>query len=325
MLGGVTTTDNRWNAQFARNDGRMASAAAPVGHDGSGTLHDRLPVGVCHVGDQHIAGLHLVHVFQAVDDAHRAGSDLLPDGPALRLDRTTAFERVTQFRRITGLAFHGLRAGLQNVEATVLPVFTPLDIHGAAVMRLNHQGVAGQLQHVRIAQRVTVAHFRRHIAGFDQFTARRLFRRVGKFHLQQFRAQIAANDGREPGTQGGLVHIELVRIHRTLHHHFAQTVAGGDEHHVIKARLRIQGEHHACGTLVGAHHALHTGTERHHIVGKALVHPVADSAVVVQRGEDLAHLAQHGVDAGDIQKGFLLTGKGRVWQIFGGCRRTHRK
>ena len=176
-------------------------------------------------------------------------------------------------------------------------------------MGFNHQGVAGQLQHIRIAQRVAIAHFRRYVAGFHQFTVGSLFRGVSKLHLQQFRAQIAADDGREPGTQSGFVHVELVRIDRALHHHFAQTVARGDEDHVIKARLRIQGEHDTRCSLVGAHHPLDSGTERHHIVGKAFVHPVADSAVVVQRGEHLAHLVQHGVDAGDIQKGFLLTGK----------------
>ena len=267
----------------------------------------------------------MVHVLQAVDDAHRTGSDFLSNRPALCLDRATAFERVAQFRRIAGLAFDGLRAGLQDVEAAVHAVLAPFDVHRAAVMRLNHQRVAGQLQHVLVAQRVAVAHFRRHIAGGDQFAASRFFCSIGKLHLQQLGTQITADNGREPGAQGGFVYVELIRVHRALHHHFAQTIARGDEDHVIKARFRVQGEHHTCGAFVGAHHALHTGAERHHVVGKTFVHPVADRAVVVERGEHLSHLVQHGVNAGDVQKSFLLPGKRGVWQIFGGGRRAHRE
>ena len=32
-----------------------------LGHNGAGTLHDRLPVGIGHVSHQNIACLHLVH------------------------------------------------------------------------------------------------------------------------------------------------------------------------------------------------------------------------------------------------------------------------
>ena len=69
-VGRVTATDHSWNAQLARNDGSVAGAAAPVGDDGAGALHHRFPVRVGHVGDQHVTCLHLVHVFQAEDNAH---------------------------------------------------------------------------------------------------------------------------------------------------------------------------------------------------------------------------------------------------------------
>ena len=53
-------------------------------------------------------------------------------------------------------------------------------------------------------------------------------------------------------------------------------------------------------------------------MGKALVHAIADGAVVVQRGEHFLDLVQHLLDAHDIEKGFLLAGKRGVGQIF--CR-----
>ena len=45
-------------------------------------LHHRLPVRVGHVGDEHVAGLDLVHVGDRVDDPHRPGADLLADRAA---------------------------------------------------------------------------------------------------------------------------------------------------------------------------------------------------------------------------------------------------
>jgi hypothetical protein len=56
---------------------------AAVGDDRARPLHHRLPVRVGHVGDEDVAGLDLVHVGDRVDDAHRAGADLLADRSAL--------------------------------------------------------------------------------------------------------------------------------------------------------------------------------------------------------------------------------------------------
>ena len=55
------------------------------------------------------------------------------------------------------------------------------------------------------------------------------------------------------------------------------------------------------------------------------MHAVADGAVVVQRGKHLFHLVQHVFDADDVQESFLLTGKRRVGQVFGGGRGAHRE
>ena len=65
------------------------------------------------------------------------------------------------------------------------------------------------------------------------------------------------------GFQRWLVHVELVRVHRALHHGLAETVGGGDEHHVVEAGFGVHGEHHAAGAEIAARHALDAGGERH--------------------------------------------------------------
>ena len=135
----------------------------------------------------------------------------------------------------------------------------------------------------------------------------------------------AADDGELAGGQRRLVHVELVGVDRALHHRLAQAVAGGDEDDVGEAALGVEREHHAGGAQVGAHHALHAGGQRDLGVGVALVHAVADRAVVVERREDFAHLVQHAVDADDVQEGLLLAGERRVGHVLGGGRRAHRE
>src|SRR5690606_23942217 len=103
--------------------------------------------------------------------------------------------------------------------------------------------------------------------------------------------------------------VELIRVHGALHHRLAQPIGGGDEHHVLEARFGVDGEHHAGAASVGAHHALHTGRQCHFGVRVAFVYAIGNGAVVVQRGEYVADLVQHVVDADDVQEGFLLAGK----------------
>ena len=93
---------------------------------------------------------------------------------------------------------------------------------------------------------------------------------------------MAANHGAFASGQHGFVHKKLVWIHCALHHCFAQAIAGGDEHHLVKARFGVHGEHHACRSFVGAHHALNTSTQSHVGMGKAFVHTVGNGAVVIQ-------------------------------------------
>ena len=148
-------------------------------------------------------------------------------------------------------------------------------------MLLDHQRISRQLFHIGVAQRIAVAQLGGHIRGLDQFAASGLLLRSSELHLNQFGTQAAPNHGAFAGLEHRLVHIKFVRVDRALHHGLAEPVARGDEHHLVKTGLGIDGEHDAGRAQVGAHHALNTRTQSDMLMGKTLVHPVADGAVVV--------------------------------------------
>ena len=173
----MATADHRRNTQLASNDGGMAGSPTSVGDDRCGALHDRLPIRVGHVGHQHIARLHLVHVGNVVDDPHRTSADLLTDRPALHNDRALALELVAVLGLAGRLALDCFGAGLQDIKFAINAVFAPLDVHRAAVVLLNHQRLRRQRFHVGVAERVAVAHFGRYVDGFHQFAALRLLGR----------------------------------------------------------------------------------------------------------------------------------------------------
>ena len=301
----------------------MASATAPVGHNGGGPLHDRLPVGVGHVGHQNVTRLHLVHFADVVHHPNRASANFLANCAALDDNRAFAFELVTVFSPASCLTLHCLRTGLQNVQFTVQSVFTPLNVHRPTVVLLDHQGVSRQLLYIGVGQGVPVAQFGGHIRCFDQLATDCFFLGCGELHLDQFGTQTAPDEGALARPQHGFVHIKLIRVHGTLHHRLAQPVAGGNEHHILKTGLGVNGEHDACRAQVGAHHALNTGAQSHMLMGKTLVHAVTDRSVVVKTGKHLPDFVQHLFNTRDIQKSFLLAGKGGIRQILGGSRRAH--
>ena len=152
FVGGIATTHHGRNAQLARDDGRVAGAPAPVGDDGAGALHHRFPVGVCHVGHEHIARLHGVHLAHVRDQTHRAGADFLANGTAFGQHGALAFELVAVFHLALSLALHCFGPCLQDVELAVGAVFAPLDVHGAAVVFFDHQGVTRELLHLVIGE-----------------------------------------------------------------------------------------------------------------------------------------------------------------------------
>src|SRR5581483_7914954 len=96
-------------------------------------------------------------------------ADLRADGAAGHHDARAALERIALFD-VALPRFHGLRARLQDVDAAVGPVLAPLDVHRPAVMALDRDGVARQLEHLGIAERKTMALRFRHVDGARRLT-----------------------------------------------------------------------------------------------------------------------------------------------------------
>ena len=183
-------------------------------------------------------------------------------------------------------------------------------------MFFNRHRLARQLQHFGVRQRIAPSQFGRRI--LDHRGA------VAPHHADGLFAQFAPHHGGEAFFQRGLVHVELIRIDRALHHGLAQPVGRGDEHHVAKTRFGIEREQHAGTGDIRAHHALHARRQRHLGMGKAVMHAIGNGAVVIERRKHLPHIRQQVVVALHMQIGFLLPGKRGVGQILGRGRRAHR-
>ena len=130
----------------------MTGASAPVGHDGTGALHHWLPVGIGHVGDQHVPRLHHVHLVDVVDQAHRTRTNFLTNGTALGQHRARGLELEAVLHLVFLLAFHGLWAGLQNVNLPIHAVLAPFDVHRSAIVGFDDQGIIRQLLHFIVGQ-----------------------------------------------------------------------------------------------------------------------------------------------------------------------------
>ena len=189
-------------------------------------------------------------------------------------------------------------------------------------MLLDHHREARELQHVGVGERELHPIGLGHIDRAHRLAGHRL---VGEHHLDELRTQVAADHRRLAQGEGGLVNVELIRIHRSLDDRLAQAVGSGDEYHVLEARFGVDREHHPRGAGVGADHALNAGGQRHLGMGEALVHPVGDRAIVVERREDLLHRVEDVLVAMDVEEGLLLPGERRVRQILGRRRRAHRE
>ena len=101
------------------------------------------PVGVRHVGDQHVAGLDLVHFGDVGHHAHLARADLLADGAAGHQHLAGGLQAVALLHVIDALLrFHRFRTRLQDVDLAVHAVAAPLDVHRALVVLLDDDRVA---------------------------------------------------------------------------------------------------------------------------------------------------------------------------------------
>src|SRR5215203_1922801 len=63
FTGCSTSADHGRDAELPGDDGGMAGTTTAISDDGTGTLHDRLPIRVGHVSDQNLTPRKPVHVF----------------------------------------------------------------------------------------------------------------------------------------------------------------------------------------------------------------------------------------------------------------------
>ena len=321
LRAGAGADDGR-DAELASDDRGVTGASAAVGDDRGGPLHDRLPIGVGHVGDEHLALDELVHLVDRGQHADGAGADLLPDRATLDQHLDTLRRRCCDAKPLLGAhptRLHGLGPRLEHVDESVDTVATPLDVHRAAVVLLDDQRVAGKLGDLGVGEAQQLG-----VGGVDRHELRGATdARVGRVdHLGGLATNPALEDGRSVLAQGRLVDIELVGVDRALHDALAEAVGRRHENGVLEAGLGVHREHHPRGADVGAHHLLHAGRQRDVGVREAVVHAIGDRAVVVERGEDLADGEQHRVDAAHVEEGLLLAGEGGVRQVLGGGRRA---
>ena len=124
--------------------------------------------------------------------------------------------------------------------------------------------------------------------------------------------------------QQRLEYHELVRIHVSLDHAFAEAPGTVDPYHVAEARLGIEREHDAGRAEIRAHHALYAHRERRVVVAVPACVAIGHDPVGEQRR--VASLA--GIDDGtlarDIEEGIELAGETRVGKILRGRARAHR-
>ena len=297
----------------------MAGAPAPVGDDGRGALHHRLPVRIRHVGHQHVPRLNAGHVRDVVHEPRGPAADALADAAPGAEHLAPGFQLEALQTLGGGAALDGLRPGLKDVDPAVLSVLSPLDVHGPAVVILDLQRVTGERLHIVVFEGEHTLLALRY--GLDAHPLRAV---VGEHHAQRLAAPLPAHDGGTPLAKRRFVHVELVRVHLPLDHRLAEPPGSGDEDHLVETRLRIHGEHDAARTGVAAHHALHAGGQRNLSVIEILVHPVGDGPIVVERRVHGLDGGEHVIDAGHIEEGLLLPREGGLGQILGGGRRTHR-
>src|SRR5690554_3479932 len=122
----------------------MAGTATAVGDNSGCTFHDRLPIGIGHVGDQDVTRIDLVHLFRREHYLDRTTPNTLANGTtrdqgAPFLLEVEAFELAALLLR-----YYCFRTRLDDVKLTVITIQCPLDIHGALIMLFDRHGLTCQ-------------------------------------------------------------------------------------------------------------------------------------------------------------------------------------
>ena len=67
----------------------MTGSSAPIGNNGSGTLHDGFPVRVRHISDKHITAFNLIHICNRLNYFGYSRTDPVTDTSALANHRSS--------------------------------------------------------------------------------------------------------------------------------------------------------------------------------------------------------------------------------------------
>ena len=140
---GLLTSDYCGDAQLARNNSSVTGSPATVGHNRSGTFHDRLPIRICHVRYQHITGLNFSHLSGVHNNSRRSLSDLLANRTPL-YQHCAPLTQVKLLYRLFSAAFHRFRTGLNNINLSIYSIQCPFDVHRPLVVLLDDYRLSGQ-------------------------------------------------------------------------------------------------------------------------------------------------------------------------------------
>ncbi len=266
--------DNSRKTELPTDDGRMAGSSSAIGHDGRRFFHDRFPVRISFVRDQHVSISKVLKVLDMGDHSNRALTDFLSHAPALN-ENLSPLGQMIGFHHI-GI-FSGLNRfgpGLDNEQLTRLSVLGPFDVHGTgsaflpAVMVFNEATPSGQRQNFLIVHGKTVS-----VIGGDRHVFDHL---ASPDIINQFEFLASRNfmkNGLKPLLEGGLKDIILIRINGALHDIFPKPIGGVDQNDIRESRFRINREEHACCGQIGTHHLLHADRQR----DLEMVEPFIDS------------------------------------------------
>ena len=280
-LGAVFRADDAGDPQFPGDDCRMAGSAAAIGDDSARNLHDWLPVGIRHVGDQNLARLEIMHLTHGLQEANRPLPYLGTDRLTACQERPCFLEHIGFDCLFTGLGMHGFRPGLHDEQVAspdllAIAVFGPLDIHGAAVMILNDAGPARQLQNLVVTQNIGTTFL---LGGINIFY--RLFGtgRVVVHHFDFFGAHPLADNRPFALFERRFENIIFVRIDRSLDDILTQSPGTSQKNRIFKARLGIDGEHHPGAGGIGTHHLLHHDRQIDVKLAKTFIMTIRNGAV----------------------------------------------
>ena len=110
---------------------------------------------------------------------------------------------------------------MKNVELAVVAIASPFDIHGLTVVTLDRHGITSELLGLVIADRKVVP---LGVGNIDSLHRAADPLRIAKDHLDGFFSDALAQDRRSSRPQIRLIDVELIGVHRTLHHRLAKAI-----------------------------------------------------------------------------------------------------